>query len=256
MEGDRSGLADSLCKFVFQSTPSAWRETQNGGQCKWVFAISIHSLRMEGDNCDIFTPPLFIISIHSLRMEGDADCVIIESQSRTFQSTPSAWRETNGQLLLVDLIEFQSTPSAWRETRLVYPYHGKITYFNPLPPHGGRPKKGGTVIGWIDNFNPLPPHGGRHSTLGTRHDFTEISIHSLRMEGDRSCESGHLPEIKFQSTPSAWRETNEKSYPKINTLISIHSLRMEGDFAVFTTAIFYAHFNPLPPHGGRPVNDM
>ena len=36
---------------------------------------------------------------------------------------------------------------------------------------------------------------------------------------------------KFQSTPSAWRET----------------------FAVFTTAIFYAHFNPLPPHGGRPI---
>ena len=28
MEGDGSGLADSLCKFVFQSTPSAWRETE------------------------------------------------------------------------------------------------------------------------------------------------------------------------------------------------------------------------------------
>ena len=34
----------------------------------------------------------------------------------------------------------------------------------------------------------------------------------------------------FQSTPSAWRETNVLPNPMPNHGISIHSLRMEGDF--------------------------
>ena len=59
------------------------------------FEISIHSLRMEGDNVDVssINAPESI-SIHSLRMEGDflfSDCVF---HIPAFQSTPSAWRET------------------------------------------------------------------------------------------------------------------------------------------------------------------
>ena len=57
-------------------------------------------------------------------------------------------------------------------------------YFNPLPPHGGRPRK---IIAPVDNI--------------------EISIHSLRMEGDNA--------------PSLTTQPGGK--------ISIHSLRMEGD---------------------------
>ena len=56
-------------------------------------------------------------------------------------------------------------------------------------------------------FNPLPPHGGR---LLTRNSLTPekfISIHSLRMEGDRMYEGKLAMDID----------------------ISIHSLRMEGD---------------------------
>ena len=34
--------------------------------------------------------------------------------------------------------------------------------------------------------------------------------------------------------------------------ISIHSLRMEGDNLHSSKCIRYRHFNPLPPHGGRP----
>ena len=56
-----------------------------------------------------------------------------------------------------------------------------------------------------------------------------ISIHSLRMEGDRQ---------KFQDIA-----------PKIG--ISIHSLRMEGDFTHVHFIYGISHFNPLPPHGGR-----
>ena len=59
------------------------------------FCISIHSLRMEGDvRIPTTTARVLLISIHSLRMEGD------RLQDKTFriyasfQSTPSAWRET------------------------------------------------------------------------------------------------------------------------------------------------------------------
>ena len=56
--------------------------------------ISIHSLRMEGDQmpngCFLTTR----ISIHSLRMEGDCFAVAAFIFIPVFQSTPSVWRET------------------------------------------------------------------------------------------------------------------------------------------------------------------
>ena len=58
-----------------------------------------------------------------------------------------------------------------------------------------------------------------------------ISIHSLRMEGDLDGHRQALGCMLFQSTPSAWRET--EFLPKIGFRIgiSIHSLRMEGDLS-------------------------
>ena len=57
--------------------------------------ISIHSLRMEGDYIDLVDgDPAIIISIHSLRMEGDQGVLLVQHSEDTFQSTPSAWRET------------------------------------------------------------------------------------------------------------------------------------------------------------------
>ena len=38
-----------------------------------------------------------------------------------FQSTPSAWRETNENQFTGEFLEFQSTPSAWRETSRLLP---------------------------------------------------------------------------------------------------------------------------------------
>ena len=100
-------------------------------------------------------------------------------------------------------------------------------------------------------FNPLPPHGGRPVLDFLRRAIQEISIHSLRMEGDTHCVSivltgGHfnpLPphggrrncsrnatsSLRFQSTPSAWRETTYNGDDYAGIAISIHSLRMEGD---------------------------
>ena len=78
------------------------------------------------------------------------------------------------------------------------------------------------------NFNPLPPHGGRHYTTFQKKMQVNISIHSLRMEGD-------APGIIFL----------------FFNVISIHSLRMEGDDGITWQCQTHWHFNPLPPHGGR-----
>ena len=123
------------------------------------------------------------ISIHSLRMEGDYTHLEIFQMSATFQSTPSAWREThlvytsyhlpctfqstpsawrethwhNGQSITR---QFQSTPSAWRETLHTAIYYRDQGHFNPLPPHGGR-LFFRFIFSLLVYFNPLPPHGGR-----------------------------------------------------------------------------------------------
>ena len=101
------------------------------------------------------------------------------------------------------------------------------------------------------DFNPLPPHGGRLVRNFHTPDRLIISIHSLRMEGDVKKEGEDSDAAAFQSTPSAWRET-ELTYTAVNTIyISIHSLRMEGDAPLRSIFPFSKHFNPLPPHGGR-----
>ena len=102
----------------FQSTPSAWRETRrgrmqaertadfnplppHGGRHHKIntsgldFIISIHSLRMEGDIAHWGKKAGIYISIHSLRMEGDVDRWKYKNKINQFQSTPSAWRETD-----------------------------------------------------------------------------------------------------------------------------------------------------------------
>ena len=103
------------------------------------------------------------------------------------------------------------------------------SHFNPLPPHGGRPPEENPTPCNNDYFNPLPPHGGRPIREKKEVRQQTISIHSLRMEGDRitlkvDCqesisihslrmEGDNTPYIfskasfAFQSTPSAWRET-------------------------------------------------
>ena len=49
------------------------------------------------------------------------------------------------------------------------------------------------------------------------------------MEGDQQSEQLCCLGERFQSTPSAWRETMLIVKKKIDEIISIHSLRMEGD---------------------------
>ncbi len=162
-------------------------------------------------------------------MEGDTVAVTPAALLPSFQSTPSAWRETLDSIpILYTSFPFQSTPSAWRET-----------------PGADLGRKNSRY------FNPLPPHGGRHSSRNASSLAAIISIHSLRMEGDL-IDSTSQTKIRrfqstpsawrettpvnqfiryqtFQSTPSAWRETTSESSESESPNISIHSLRMEGD---------------------------
>ena len=106
--------------------------------------------------------------------------------------------------------EFQSTPSAWRETIASQDIPKLLKTFQSTP----------SVWRETDTIIPIYLDGS-------------ISIHSLRMEGDRSKE-GYIPPPP----------------------ISIHSLRMEGDREISRIVIRSRYFNPLPPHGGRQRNDF
>ena len=57
--------------------------------------------------------------------------------------------------------------------------------FNPLPPCGGRLRFNCSHVIIVINFNPLPPCGGRLGALLSGEAQEAISIHSLRVEGDR-----------------------------------------------------------------------
>ena len=192
--------------FLFQSTPSAWRETGLTRPLCVFHVISIHSLRVEGDGGGVARlvsrlnfnplPPrggrrikkcefcrFLHISIHSLRVEGDVADVVLAENVKRFQSTPSAWRETYNAQEYDKWFAFQSTPSAWRETTVSFLRRVCEQYFNPLPPRGGRREQNSASVIGV-NFNPLPPRGGRRRAAVTA-----------------------PPPSKFQSTPSAWRET-------------------------------------------------
>ena len=104
--------------LIFQSTPSAWRETWPPHMCRVVLPY-FNPLPPHGGRhwIDGFFDKFAKISIHSLRMEGDAYSTMLFSTIKSFQSTPSAWRETHtAEQYDGQENAFQSTPSAWRET--------------------------------------------------------------------------------------------------------------------------------------------
>ena len=172
----------------------------------------------------------FYISIHSLRMEGDIDTGSMIPAASNFNPLPPH----GGRLALVVVLPivcaFQSTPSAWRETRYDSAvYKRELISIHSLRMEGDVLGMGGHCIHWTfqstpsawretvykggystieANFNPLPPHGGRRIVTLTRLVQPEISIHSLRMEGDGVLSACPVLDEPFQSTPSAWRETS------------------------------------------------
>ena len=116
---------------------------------------------MEGDiEITVITHVTTTISIHSLRMEGDIK-ETPKTSMKSFQSTPSAWRETIGVVETV-------TP---------------IWDFNPLPPHGGR-RTFLLMLLLHRTFQSTPSAWRETDRIHDGRNSEAISIHSLRMEGD------------------------------------------------------------------------
>ena len=153
-----------------------------------------------------FSGMRMFISIHSLRMEGDG---VYKGGYSTIEA-------------------FQSTPSAWRETHAMHGTCRTILHFNPLPPHGGRHDE---LIKRCTRFLfQSTPSAWRETYFeGIENDFADISIHSLRMEGDLF--RRHSPaRIRYFNPlpPHGGRLAADKALAG-RIKISIHSLRMEGD---------------------------
>ena len=203
------GAVQRSDRRAFQSTPSAWRETRGErGLCGTQLEISIHSLRMEGDlrHWNNFPP------------------------NTKFQSTPSAWRET---------------PECRRQDQ------GNTISIHSLRMEGDSTHQSCSA-GRTCHFNPLPPHGGRlHIDIDKAAEQLFQSTPSAWRE---TLPSFAFPCIRsFQSTPSAWRETTIINNAMLRDSISIHSLRMEGDRKPKSRLPKHIYFNPLPPHGGRHI---
>ena len=147
-----------------------------------------------------------------------------------FQSTPSVWRETNYEGSSVRTI--QISIHSLRVEGDVYLY-SDFSVTERISIHSLRVEGDNVVYEnpcSKDDFNPLPPCGGRLSRNKRRlleklfqstpsvwretieiffKEITEnISIHSLRVEGDLYFQPGFSCRIIFQSTPSVWRETS------------------------------------------------
>ena len=67
------GYSDTFGALKFLSTPSVWRVTVEEVPELGLLAISIHTLRVEGDSTSysVLMHFAWAISIHTLRVEGD-----------------------------------------------------------------------------------------------------------------------------------------------------------------------------------------
>ena len=208
VEGDPTFLRGRSATNAFLSTPSGWRATFPATRICYRGCISIHALRVEGD-----------------RVNQRA-----VNPTNPFLSTPSGWRATICSATLITLYStFLSTPSGWRATVVLVALFPRCFNFYPRPPGGGRPFCISKDI-CVYNFYPRPPGGGRLSHSMFPRTAETISIHALRVEGDKIA-----PFVKHLH------------------YISIHALRVEGDKSIFDRLRRrIRNFYPRPPGGGRP----
>ena len=173
------------------------------------------------------------ISIHSLRMEGDGRGMGTAAAASDFNPLPPhGGRLKSMEASTLRVGKFQSTPSAWRETQSIDAAATTGGYFNPLPPHGGR--RHYMAMSTIEKEFQSTPSAWRETRHGERGKRWHGTFQSTPSAWRETTLSG-LPHscAAFQSTPSAWRETNVKEPNVKPQYISIHSLRMEGDSYIF-----------------------
>ena len=143
--------------------PSGWRATGLRRRCK----------------------PCHLISIHALRVEGDQVIVVKAPRVEPFLSTPSGWRATAMQRINAwHNCLFLSTPSGWRATSGGWRIPVAGSNFYPRPPSGGRHE---FSDGTFANLIVISIHALRVEGDAREQDkggARRISIHALRVEGD------------------------------------------------------------------------
>ena len=181
--GGRPGYSyNTFSVFLFQSTPSAWRETTDS--CYFPVVGTFQS-----------TPSAWRETYYRLTCKGSIE----------FQSTPSAWRETanlprtiSEHSISIHSLRMEGDFQFCRKIvknyisihslRMEGDYADcHIFLLSDISIHSLRMEGDQLCISfrkWKNYFNPLPPHGGRRCPLWKRWMKRE-----------------------FQSTPSAWRET-------------------------------------------------
>ena len=125
--------------LVFQSTPSAWRETSRLRQ-RTQRRFYFNPLPPHGGRRYQFFPNCYFPHFNPLPPHGGR----LHAQNQTdrilhFNPLPPHGGRHREILFEMTLNVFQSTPSAWRETWIRISGCSCSVYFNPLPPHGGRP---------------------------------------------------------------------------------------------------------------------
>ena len=145
-----------------------------------------------------------------------------------FQSTLPAWGETVVVAHNDHQAGFQSTLPAWGETENGLCGRHDPRHFNPLSPHGERPKLFHGDLFCFTFQSTLPAWGETAVVPGTQNTTITISIHSPRMGRD----------------PAACEDQHQQG-------ISIHSPRMGRDVRHRVGVERKRDFNPLSPHGER-----
>ena len=200
--------------------------------------ISIHALRVEGDVFEYPEERQQAISIHALRVEGDGHLVCYGTHGQNFYPRP---------------------PGGGRPKPTCR--HTKISYFYPRPPGGGRP--GIQLVQQLLRQQFLSTPSGWRATLAFEHEFVHliISIHALRVEGDRSGVRRNKKEFHFYPRPPGGGRLVPyyavircgNFYPRppgggrhlyaqffsMPPEISIHALRVEGDFSDWLVPFYY-----------------
>ena len=240
----------------FLSTPSGWRATPAAALGCLPTGISIHALRVEGDQTGSKNlSPVRFISIHALRVEGDilrathCWCLLMISihalRVEGDFATKWAYRKR---------VKFLSTPSGWRATARTQ----RVRRIFCISIHALRVEGDAANRRRVrrrNDFYPRPPGGGRLSTGFCYLSKPPISIHALRVEGDRALADIIMDEMQFLSTPSGWRAT--KACEKINSLFNLFLSTPSGWRATVSNKSLTPckpNFYPRPPGGGRPCS--
>ena len=101
---------------LFLSTPSGWRATKLAAFLNKMLEISIHALRVEGDEVTRKHVLHDKISIHALRVEGDNPLFPEGFDLHYFYPRPPGGGRPQNCGLHSTRLRFLSTPSGWRAT--------------------------------------------------------------------------------------------------------------------------------------------